>query len=177
MKSLGSLSMIIYRITNRVNGKRYYGQTTYSLEKRWREHLSKLSTNHPLYTSMRKYGVENFDIEQVAMAASQEDLDLLEQQYIFKSRTYLRAFGYNLDLGGRGRGKHSEATRQKISEGLTGKTLPQETRDRISRSNTGKHDGPREPRSQETKDKISAKLSGRILSPEHKANISSSMRG
>ena len=54
----------IYKITNKINGKVYIGLTTTSIEQRWRGHIneSKKCDRH-LYASMRKYGIENFNIE------------------------------------------------------------------------------------------------------------------
>ena len=55
----------IYKITNKVNNKVYIGQTSRSLEIRWREHKSRAGcyyTSH-LYSAMNKYGVDNFIFE------------------------------------------------------------------------------------------------------------------
>lgn len=58
--------MIIYKITNSINGKVYIGLTTVTLEARWRGHIrdSRVCDRH-LYRSMRKYGLENFIIEEI----------------------------------------------------------------------------------------------------------------
>ena len=57
----------IYKIINKKNNKIYIGKTEFSIEKRWKEHLrdSKKNLDRPLYRAMNKYGIENFDIEQV----------------------------------------------------------------------------------------------------------------
>lgn len=39
--------MVIYKITNDVNGKVYIGQTTFSISKRWGEHVKKANANSP----------------------------------------------------------------------------------------------------------------------------------
>ena len=56
----------IYKITCLVNNKVYIGLTTTSIEERWKGHISvsKRSRKY-LYASMRKYGIENFKIEQI----------------------------------------------------------------------------------------------------------------
>lgn len=56
----------IYLINNKINGKKYVGQSR-NIEKRWKNHKSNAyntkddSYEYPLYRAFRKYGVENFD--------------------------------------------------------------------------------------------------------------------
>ena len=60
------LTMIIYKITNKINGKVYIGLTTQTLEYRWGRHLTEgrnINNNKHLYKAMRKYGENNFVIE------------------------------------------------------------------------------------------------------------------
>lgn len=107
--------MIIYRVTNMVNGKQYIGQTTRTLEQRWKEHCSNGSKCTYLHNAIVKYGKENFKVEQIDIALDQEELDYKERQYINIYHT-LVPNGYNLDTGG-GNGKQlSEVTCYKISE-------------------------------------------------------------
>jgi predicted GIY-YIG superfamily endonuclease len=50
--------MVIYKVTNRVNGKLYIGQTIGSLEKRKSAHISSALTirnNIYFYNAIRKY--------------------------------------------------------------------------------------------------------------------------
>ena len=97
--------MLVYLITNTVNGNKYVGVTTTSLAKRWREHkcAAKSQTDRPLYRAIRKYGIEAFTIEAVATADSVESLKSLECRYIADLGTFARnGSGYNLTLGGDG---------------------------------------------------------------------------
>lgn len=58
----------IYKITNKINGKCYIGQSN-DIERRWKEHKNSFSNpNVSDYESkknraFRKYGIENFDFQ------------------------------------------------------------------------------------------------------------------
>ena len=94
----------IYAITNKINGKQYVGQTTYSIEKRFQEHKKQSKRgdrkHYPLYLAFRKYGVENFIISELEKCTA-EDLDSREIFWIEKLDTYKH--GYNATTGGSGR--------------------------------------------------------------------------
>jgi len=49
---------IVYKITNKKNGKSYIGKTEYSLEHRWNRHLSsaKNGSKFRFHSAIRKYG-------------------------------------------------------------------------------------------------------------------------
>ena len=94
--------MWVYKITNLVNEKCYIGITT-NLEYRWHCHRNAPNypyLKNPLYSAMRKYGIENFKIEIVEETDSLEKLAKLEDYYInlYKSRD--PNIGYNLSAGG-----------------------------------------------------------------------------
>lgn len=89
---------IIYRITNKVNGKSYIGQTRYTLEFRWRQHIHK-KDNVYFHNAIHKYGEENFEKE-VLEECEAKDLDSREIFYIAKYDTFNK--GYNLTIGGDG---------------------------------------------------------------------------
>lgn len=101
---------VVYRITCRVNGKVYHGQTV-NPETRWPKHFSASSHCHALRNAIRKYGRGNFDFEVVATASSKEELDALEIRFV---ATSLAPVGYNLKEGG-ANGRPSEETRRKLS--------------------------------------------------------------
>lgn len=93
--------MLIYKITNDVNGKQYIGQTTKTLEHRWKQHQknAKCGSTYALYTAIRKYGVEHFHVEQIDSACSRMELDQKEIYWIATLNT-LSPSGYNLSEGG-----------------------------------------------------------------------------
>lgn len=89
---------IIYKITNKVNGKSYIGQTRYTLEFRWRQHIHKKDNTY-FHNAIRKYGPENFTLE-VLEECSTSNLNEREIFYIAKYNTFKE--GYNLTTGGDG---------------------------------------------------------------------------
>lgn len=92
--------MLIYSITNIINGKMYIGQTTKTLEQRIKNHKNSMVSGKDthLYRAMRKYGWENFVFKVIVYANSQETLDELEAYYIKKYDTIKS--GYNMAPGG-----------------------------------------------------------------------------
>lgn len=89
----------IYKITNRINGKIYIGQSI-NIKFRWKQHEQEAKgerRNSLLYQAMRKYGLENFSFE-VIEECSQENLNEREVYWI----DYYNSFneGYNMTPGG-----------------------------------------------------------------------------
>jgi group I intron endonuclease len=161
----------IYLIRNLVNGKYYIGQTTNSLNKRLNDHCC-YSHNLHFKSAIKKYGRKNFVIEPlVENIQTQEELDNFEKLWILTTRSYDRKVGYNIEMGGNGRGKVSNETRAKLSSLMKGKIISPETRAKMSASAKGKI------RSPETQAKMSASMKGKIISPEQRAKMSASMKG
>ena len=94
----------IYKITNDINNKVYVGKTAFSIEKRFKEHckdaFKNISEQRPLYSAMRKYGIEHFKIEQIEEC----DNDLASDREAYWIGVY-QAYskGYNATLGGEGK--------------------------------------------------------------------------
>lgn len=88
----------IYKVTNKVNGKSYIGQTRYTVEFRWRQHQHK-KDNAYFHNAIKKYGIENFIVETLE-ECDYKDLDSKEIFYIAKYDTFNN--GYNLTIGGSG---------------------------------------------------------------------------
>lgn len=95
----------IYKITNLINNKCYIGQTTKTIEERYRHHIvdskrtDRYSYKYPLYSAMRKYGYENFKLEKIETCNISE-LNEREIYWIDYYDTYKN--GYNQTLGGDG---------------------------------------------------------------------------
>lgn len=90
--------MYVYKITNKINDKIYIGQTTRSIEQRWKEHCRDYSCR-ALANAIKKYGKENFTISILQKCSSIDELNKKEQYYITQLKT-LSPFGYNLNTGG-----------------------------------------------------------------------------
>ena len=94
----------IYKITNKINNMAYIGQTIYSIENRWKEHLqiSSDSTRRSfsaVHKAIQKYGKENFIIEEIEEC----DNNLLNEREIYWINYYnTYENGYNLTRGGAG---------------------------------------------------------------------------
>lgn len=77
--------MLIYKISNSKNNKVYIGQTIRPIEERFKRHIND-AINNILDThfarAIRKYGKENFYIEEIDKANTQEELNLKEQYWI-----------------------------------------------------------------------------------------------
>ena len=86
----------IYKITNKVNGKSYIGQTRNTVEFRWRQHY-KAKDNKYFHRAIQKYGKENFEVTTLEKC-DVEKLNDREIYYINKYNTF--GDGYNLTKGG-----------------------------------------------------------------------------
>ena len=95
----------IYKITNVLTGKIYVGQTAGTIEHRFKEHKRNAERGeiYYLYRAMRKYGEENFEIQELENC-NNNDLDEREQYWISFLDSYKN--GYNMTLGGEGRLKY-----------------------------------------------------------------------
>lgn len=88
----------IYRITNKVNGKVYIGQTINSLKQRFHRHINSGGCKY-LHNAILRYGKENFVIEEIERI-SQDKLDEREIYWIKYYNSTDKKFGYNIYPGG-----------------------------------------------------------------------------
>lgn len=122
---LGNIEIygVIYKITNLVNHKVYIGQTIQGFDKRYSGRLENRIHNKYLSRSIKKYGIENFEIIKIYdVAFSKEELDIKEKHYIQLFDSFNN--GYNLDLGGSGRTFISDEERMMISNRMVGSKNP-----------------------------------------------------
>jgi len=87
----------IYKITNLVTGKVYIGQTSSTVEDRYKVHKKSYKNGkcHKLYNAMKKYGVDNFIVETICETNNPND----DEQYYIKKYNSVKD-GYNISYGG-----------------------------------------------------------------------------
>lgn len=112
--------MIIYKITNKINGKYYIGQTTQGIERRWKDHC-KNSNKSAISLAIKKHGKENFFIESIVKCDSVEEMNKRETMCI-KVLNSLAPNGYNIEVGGKNRNM-AESTKKKLSK-INKNTIP-----------------------------------------------------
>ena len=92
----------IYKIINDINDKVYIGKTERQIQLRFQEHCScslrEQYEKRPLYSAMKKYGIEHFHIELIEKTDSPEEREKywIEQSGSFK-------YAYNAPIGGDGK--------------------------------------------------------------------------
>ena len=134
----------IYCYTNKINGKKYIGQTMRTLAARAGKNGVNYKTQWLFWRAIKKYGWNTFSAEILETVETESIKDLkkqlnsLEKHWINFYHTYIHdpeCHGYNADLGG---STHpaSEETRRKISASLKGKApwnkgLTKETDERV----------------------------------------------
>lgn len=94
---------IIYRATNKINGKVYIGQTVRSLAERIYYHYYRADneleiTKTHFINAIRKYGKDNFEWEEIDSAENQAELNEKEQYWIEFYNSVEN--GYNIQAGG-----------------------------------------------------------------------------
>lgn len=113
---------LIYKITNKLNGKIYIG-------KHQTENLNDgyMGSGALIKNAIKKYGVENFTKEILFDVYGKDLMDFLEEA-IVDDAFVARKDTYNLKVGGEGGGVKghavSEETKRKMSKAKKGKTSP-----------------------------------------------------
>lgn len=136
--------MVIYKITNRVNGKMYIGQTIKpKLFIRWREHIyvsgnrRQRAWTDAIHCAIRKYGADSFAIEPLHHAKTRKELNAMETFFIILHQSHKPENGYNMTLGGEGVvAPKSMQHRERISQALLGIKRSKAHCERISKTNS-----------------------------------------
>lgn len=137
---------IIYCHTNKINNKKYIGQTISTIALRSKKGFGyTLDGNQPTHTkfanAINKYGWDNFEheiLKTVEANTKEELIEKLNELEIF----YINLFdtfknGYNCDLGGKNK-NCSDKTKKKLSQAHKGKKLSEKTKQKLSESHKGR---------------------------------------
>lgn len=158
----------IYMIQNLINGKIYIGQGV-DIERRWGHHKSELRGNYHgnehLQHAWNKDGEDNFEFT-IICECDENQLNTMEEYYIFELMSYDDEVGYNKNYGG-GSGRPNEESRKKLSEALKIAMSRPEVRKKMSENHAdfkgenhpmyGKH------HSEETRKKLSEYNKGKYV--------------
>jgi len=131
--------MIVYLIRNKINKKVYIGQTSKTVEVRWKQHIkSSKNPKTPIHHAINKYGINCFEIKVLVHSlASIDELNRVEKNLIALYKSVKN--GYNCQIGGCSHILNAE-TKEKISKSVSknnkkfwlGKSLSEETKKKIS---------------------------------------------
>lgn len=112
----------IYCYTNKINGHKYVGQTSYPARRKSEHKYAAFTPSSEEYNllfhkKLRQYGEENFSFE-ILEEINTNDLGIVdsrENYWIEKMFSHVKTGkGYNLTLGGQGLGRHKEITEEKV---------------------------------------------------------------
>lgn len=122
---------LIYKITNKINGKIYIG-------KHQTEDLNDgyMGSGLNIKRAVKKYGVENFSKEILFDVYGEDMMDFLEEAIVDEAFV-ARKDTYNMALGGEG-GYLGEEVSRKISKACKGKKRSEETKKKMSEASKGR---------------------------------------
>lgn len=143
---------IIYKHTNKINGKVYIGQTRMKPSERFKNGLG--YRTQIFYRAIQKYGWDNFEHEVLFENLTQDEANELEIQMIAEYQSNNPEYGYNISSGGNHR-EMSEEGRRSYHEKRLGHEVSEETRAILREKCRGRH------HTEEERKKISKKNTGK----------------
>lgn len=176
----------IYKITNKINGKIYIGQTVNAI-KRWSQHKTAARNNKPtqiIHHALIKYGIENFVFDVIACCLDQNAANEAETTIVKQEDSYVSINkGYNVSNGGANAPK-TEVWKNMMREHLknigfqSGHEVSKDTRIAVSIANTGRVHSKEElrKRTRSLKEFYGKHKIKRQMSESHKAAISKKHR-
>lgn len=107
---------LLYKITNRINGKAYIGFTKNTLEWRWLRHRTGACPGAILFAAVKKYGKAAFSVEEIGQAPNRTAAATIERALIVTHGTFI-PHGYNMTPGGEGNdAPRSERTKERMRQ-------------------------------------------------------------
>lgn len=110
----------VYCYTNKINGKKYIGRTSQTLNNRAKKDGRGYEDCSRFWNAICKYGWSNFEATIIAENLSFEESVELEKEFIEKYNTTDDKCGYNILSQESGEGNLSEGTKAKIGEANRG---------------------------------------------------------
>jgi len=130
---------VVYKHTNKENGKIYIGITKQKPEKRWRNGHGYCAQRFK--RAIEKYGWDGFEHEIVCENLTREEANTMERLLIKSYRSTEPSFGYNQALGGEGGGMynhhHTPEAREKIRIARKINGFTEEHKKHISEAKSG----------------------------------------
>lgn len=124
---------VIYKITCKITNKVYIGQTIRPMNERFERHLKEAektpNTKNHFHRAIRKYGRDNFTIEEIDSSYNQDDLNQKEKFWIASYNSI--EDGYNTAEGGEGGNTYKGLNKEEMGE----------VKEKISKSNSGRNNG------------------------------------
>ncbi len=164
---------LIYKITNKINGKVYIGK-----HKTTNVNDGYVGSGKYLHRAINRHGIENFEKEILFQFDNEADMNVKEAELVTEEFC-LREDTYNIALGGKGGwdikksktaflGKtHSKETKEKISKASKNRIVSPETREKIRNHNRT---------NEKRKESISKAFKGISKSEDHKSKISNGLK-
>lgn len=149
-----SQKWIVYIHTNKINNKKYIGQTGRSLEDRSGANGNGYKHNPRFWRAIQKYGWDNFKHEVIADKLTKEEADKIEKELIKKFKTQDRQYGYNITDGGEGVSgwvpsdewlQKNKERNQGENNPMYGRTHTEQARQRQSLAKQGRFEGNKNP--------------------------------
>ena len=108
--------MHIYKFTHIESGRCYIGQTIQNPNQRRLEHISgsrRSKKTYHFHNALKKYGIDAFTFEVIAVATSLDELNTLEELYVTQFNSIEN--GFNIRQAG-GNKLHSEESKNRMRE-------------------------------------------------------------
>jgi len=168
---------VIYKFTNKINGKIYIGKTKGTIASRFIRYNYDVNHDYdrPILNSIRLYGWSNFVVEIQQQCNSIEELNEAEKFWIKTLNTRNKEIGYNLSEGGDRGNPMDPNTLKALASSRKGKSLTKEHREKISKGLKGVCLGKKV--SDEARAKMSKSQKGKKLSKERIEQISINSSG
>lgn len=124
---------IIYKHTNKINGKVYIGQTCQKPQRRWGKNGNGYKGCPYFYRAIQKYGWENFSHQILEENLTAQQANIRQIFYIQRYQSTLEDFGYNNQKGGAEHSLISETAKQKHRQKLIERWKDHDFKEKMSK--------------------------------------------